>query len=141
MCFLRSESAGTGGRVVNSLRLLLLVVVASFFVGGCEGGRGQKSEGYKESQRQAPPPPPPPGDEGAIGVYLACKAQPRRELSYQEVCELRCLRTRCTAADDCLVSCLTSPDGYREGGGCEHVCFFGAFSVESKPDCWGECLK
>lgn len=71
------------------------------------------------------PSPPPPLDVGQIDRYLACSAKPRRELSPRERCEVEAFRSRCTALDDCYVSCISSPDGFQTGGRCAHVCTFG----------------
>lgn len=87
----------------------------------------------------APPPPPRPPDVGDIGQFQSCKAKPRRNLSAREQCQIEKLADRCTPADDCLVSCITSPQGHQVGGGCSHVCFFGLHRGEPKPPGWSEC--
>lgn len=83
--------------------------------------------------------PPPPPDVGGINQFHSCEAKPRRNLSSREQCQIAKLTARCTAADDCLVSCITSPQGYQVGGGCSHVCFFGPHPGEPKPAGWTEC--
>lgn len=85
------------------------------------------------------PPPPPPPDVGDIGEFHSCQAKPRRGLSPREQCQIEKLAARCTPADDCLVSCITSPDGYKAGGGCSHVCFFGPHQGEPRPPGWAAC--
>ena len=62
-------------------------------------------------------------DYGNINVYQACKAEPRRELSASDRCAILLISQNCTAAADCLVTCESSPDGYKVGGGCSHICF------------------
>lgn len=64
-----------------------------------------------------------PRDYGDIENYHACQAQPRRELSDLDKCEIEVLSQNCSPAADCLVTCISSPDGYKRGGGCFHVCF------------------
>ena len=61
-------------------------------------------------------------DLGPVDRYNHCKAKPRRTLTAQEQCELSMLRSRCSVADDCMVSCLSSPDSIRITHGCSDVC-------------------
>lgn len=86
-----------------------------------------------------PLPPPPPPDQGEIDKFLHCKAKPRRQISEREACQIKKLTARCTATDDCLVSCITSPSGFKEGGACNHTCFFGLHRSETRPSGWNEC--
>ena len=79
-----------------------------------------------------------PPDVGSVSTYNQCKADPRRGLSVREKCQIEKLSARCTAADDCLVSCIASPQGHQVGGGCSHVCS-GQHRGESKPPGWNEC--
>ena len=65
---------------------------------------------------------PAPPDTGEVSRYLSCKAEPRRQLTPRERCELEVLASKCTNSADCYVSCISSPDGPTVGGGCEHVC-------------------
>lgn len=65
---------------------------------------------------------PPPPDVGEISRFLDCAAEPRRDLSSRERCEIAAFKARCNALDDCYVSCLSSPAGVFVGGGCGHVC-------------------
>jgi hypothetical protein len=118
----------------------LLIVAIALACAACKPGAPvQQASTEREATR--PPPPPPPPDEGDIGVFHACKAEPRRTLSALDQCQIDALRARCTPADDCLVSCITSPQGHQTGGGCEHACFFGLHQAEPKPSGWNECLK
>ncbi len=96
-------------------------------------------ERVERGAKITPPPPPPPPDAGDFGTFHSCKAKPRRELSVREKCQIEELSARCTPADDCLVSCISSTQGQQVGGGCSHVCFFGLHRGESKPPGWAEC--
>ncbi len=62
-------------------------------------------------------------DYGEIENYQACQAEPRRELTDLDKCEIEVLSQNCSPAADCLVTCISSPDGYKRGGGCFHICF------------------
>lgn len=64
----------------------------------------------------------PPPDVGDVTHFRNCSAKPRRALSPRERCEIAAFKARCTARDDCYVSCLSSPAGVLVGGGCAHVC-------------------
>ena len=64
-----------------------------------------------------------PMDYGDLTRYNACKAAPRRALTQSDVCAIDLLSQDCTPAADCLVTCESSPDGNKVGGGCWHVCF------------------
>ena len=77
---------------------------------------------------------PPPPDRGDVGRFLNCTAEPRRALSQRELCEVAAFRARCTALDDCYVSCISSPMGVFSGGGCGHVCTFGLHPGAPHPD-------
>lgn len=114
--------------------LCLCVVLGFSVVAGCSVEQGPVA-----SADAAAAPPPPPPDVGDIGRFLACKAEPRRELSARERCQVEALAARCTPADDCLVSCIASPDGHRVGGGCSHVCSFGPHRGEPRPPGWAGC--
>lgn len=61
-------------------------------------------------------------DYGDLETYQNCRAKPRRELTKLEKCEIEVLAEHCTPAADCLITCISSPDGYKRGGGCVHVC-------------------
>lgn len=78
-------------------------------------------------------------DVGDIGRYLNCSAKPRRELSAREKCEVAAFRSRCTALDDCYVSCISSPSGSFVGGRCAHVCTKGPHHGTPLPDTLAEC--
>ena len=62
-------------------------------------------------------------DYGDLANYQNCQAEPRRNLSKQEECIIKLLSDDCTPQADCLVTCESSPDGWRTGGGCHHICF------------------
>lgn len=62
-------------------------------------------------------------DYGDLKTYQSCSAKPRRELTELEKCAMAALSEDCTPAADCLVTCMSSPDGYKRGGGCYHICF------------------
>lgn len=85
------------------------------------------------------PPPPPPRDVGDIGHFLGCEAKPRRDLSPRERCEIEAFRARCTALDDCYVSCISSPDGVSTGGRCAHVCTMGPHRGAPHPPAVQKC--
>ena len=69
------------------------------------------------------------------------KPQPGVVLSARERCEIEKLSARCNAADDCLVTCMSSPDGRNAGGGCWHICFETLHDLRSwnKPNDWERC--
>ena len=96
---------------------------------------------------QSPAPPEttvsihPPPDVGKISRYLNCSAMPRRELSDREKCEVAAFRSRCTALDDCYVSCISSPSGSFVGGRCAHVCTMGLHQSAPPPDSLAECAR
>jgi hypothetical protein len=102
------------------LRLLIALLAIPLLLLGCspEPAPSQASS----TTPQAPPPPPPPPDVGDVSHFLNCSAEPRRALSPRERCEIAAFKARCTALDDCYVSCLNSPAGVFTGGGCGHVC-------------------
>jgi hypothetical protein len=88
----------------------------------------------------APPlPPPATPDVGDIGQFHNCTAQPRRELSAREACEVVAFRSRCTALDDCYVSCISSPAGSFVGGRCAHVCTMGPHQGAPPPKALASC--
>jgi hypothetical protein len=89
------------------VRTLLLVLLFS----GC-------SDADRLAGQTAPAPP----DVGDVSHFLDCTAPPRRPLHEAEQCQLALLRQDCTPFADCLVSCISAPDGHRIGGGCAHVC-------------------
>ncbi len=107
--------------MVRMLATLMLLSV----LGGC---MQKEAAPPTASAAQTPTPPPPPlspPDVGEIDRFLACSATPRRELSPREQCEIEAFKARCTALDDCYVSCISSPNGSFTGGRCAHVCTFG----------------
>jgi hypothetical protein len=84
---------------------------------------------------------PPPPDVGSIGSFLKCSAEPRRDLSAREECEVEAFRSRCTELDDCYVSCISSPSGSFVGGRCAHVCTMGPHAGASPPEALAACAS
>lgn len=84
---------------------------------------------------------PPPPNVGAITEFQSCSVAPSRELDSREKCQIEKLAARCLPADDCLVQCLSSADGKKVGGGCEHVCFAGLHRRPPNPPGWSECVN
>lgn len=84
---------------------------------------------------------PPPPDVGDISRFLNCSAEPRRDLSARERCEIAAFKARCNALDDCYVSCLSSPAGVFVGGGCGHVCTFGPHPGAPHPAAVDACAS
>ena len=72
-------------------------------------------------------------DIGDVAHFQSCKAPIRRSLSDYEMCLRDALANRCSPADDCLVTCISSPQGHLVGGGCAHVCFSSLHSSEPPP--------
>ena len=101
------------------MRFPAALLMALLLMTGCE----QESVPAPVIQADIQIPPPP--DVGDISRFLDCAAEPRRDLSPRERCELAAFKSRCNALDDCYVSCLSSPAGVFTGGGCGHVCTFG----------------
>ena len=122
----------SGSRTVLPGALLLLALCACNPRDGDPAPRPPVTARQVDSG-QPPPPPPPPPDRGDVLHYHACKATPRRELSAREQCVIEAYAKACTPAKDCLVSCIASPHGIEEGGGCSHVCFFGLHPPASNP--------
>jgi TonB family protein len=86
----------------------------------------------------------PPPQVGGVERFQACAAQPPpgATLTAEERCQVDLLRTRCSPADDCLVTCLTSTAAPDLGGGCAHVCFNGPRHRETAwtpPPGWSGC--
>jgi hypothetical protein len=71
-------------------------------------------------------------DYGPILQSLNCQAPVRRELSVSDKCVIDSLKKNCTRAADCMVTCISSPDGERVGGGCFHICFSDATGISWK---------
>jgi len=119
----------------NLLLLMSLLVVVA-----CQP---DSPASHSATVTSAPPPPPPPlpspPDVGDIGEFHNCTAKPRRELSAREACEVAAFRSRCTALDDCYVSCIGSPAGSFGGGRCAHVCTMGPHHGAPPPDALAAC--
>jgi hypothetical protein len=73
--------------------------------------------------------------------FHACKEQPRRNLTALEQCQIAKLRASCTPAHDCLITCMSSPEGHNVGGGCQHVCFSALHKYAPEPKGWASCGK
>lgn len=86
-------------------------------------------------------PVPPPPDVGDIGRFQRCEAEAKRGLSLREQCEIAAFRSRCTALDDCYVSCISSPSGTFVGGRCAHVCTTGPHRGAPPPDALASCAS
>lgn len=82
--------------------------------------RGRRSLGASDVPMVSIPPPP---DVGDVALFSSCKALPRKALTSKEVCQIERLRKSCSPSNDCLVTCLSSPDALKVGGGCDHVFF------------------
>jgi hypothetical protein len=113
----------------NSIFWTVLVLTA--FLSACDS----RNEGKKTSNVVAIEAP----DVGKIDNFLSCKVGARRSLSAKEECQIKKLSTRCSVADDCLVSCISSPDGSKVGGGCEHVCYQALQAEKNSPLSLKEC--
>jgi len=79
----------------------------------------------------------PRDDIGDLQHFNSCKAVPRRKLSPKERCQIAALSSRCSRSDDCLVSCMSSPDG-RLDATCEDGCFF-TKRRDPDPPGWSKC--
>jgi hypothetical protein len=86
-----------------------------------------------------PPPPPSPPDLAYVGQFNNCSARPQRDLSEREKCEVAAFQSRCTALDDCFVSCISSKSGSFDGGRCAHTCTFGPHKAAPPPDAIAGC--
>lgn len=84
---------------------------------------------------------PPPPDVGTVTRFKSCSIDLRRTVNESEKCQIEKLSARCLPADDCMVQCLSSPDGVKVGGGCEHVCFSGLHIRPPSPPKWSECFE
>lgn len=111
----------------------LLLLTSLWLLAACDPQGPALSE-TTASSRPAP-------DVGDIGRYLSCSAMPRRALSEREKCEVAAFRSRCTALDDCHVSCIHSPSGSFVGGRCAHVCSRGPHPGAPPPDALSTCAS
>jgi hypothetical protein len=100
----------------------------------CFAGCGQTEAPASSSPRFFAPP-----DVGDVSHFNSCTAKPRRVVSPREACEMKALAARCTPADDCLVSCIASPEGFSVGGACWHVCFSAMHVRGQDPIDWAQC--
>ena len=97
----------------NHTRTLCIAIALSCLI-GC-GAEDEKPHNSSAPFREPP-------DVGDVGNFNACLGTPRRVLSEFEQCKIRAYKERCTAEDDCFVTCISSPDSPKVGGGCGHVC-------------------
>ena len=74
---------------------------------------------------------PPPDESYLDRPFNSCKAKPTNsvQLTPAEKCWSKELAARCSAADDCLVSCIASGVARDLGGGCWHSCFQVKFNL------------
>ncbi|ALN90597.1 hypothetical protein [Lysobacter gummosus] len=120
---------------MNRLHALIFSALVMIGVAACSASEPHLPGATAESRQPEPPPP----DTGDIAHFHACKAPPRRTLSERERCQIEKLAARCTPADDCLVSCLASPDADKVGGRCVHTCFSGVHRGEPRPAGFADC--
>lgn len=84
---------------------------------------------------------PSPPIVGDIHEFKNCEVVPQKALTKTEQCQIEKLAKRCLPADDCLVQCLSGPDGANIGGGCEHVCFSQLHVRPPSPPGWLDCSE
>jgi hypothetical protein len=123
------------------LRDGLALVAVALLVVGMSGCGEAPSPSRATTSTAADPFVPPPPDVGDVTRYQACKARPRRALSQREHCQIATFAAQCNQANDCLVTCLSSPDGDTVGGGCWHVCFSALHRDEPLPPGFDECQR
>lgn len=135
------NQASTVYRVFLPVVVLAFAVVVSACGKSASGGTAAQS--IARISQPPPPPPPPPPDVGDIRHFHNCRNIPRRALSQSEACLVEKLRADCTAAADCVLTCLSSPDGANVGGGCDHVCFGYEIhhSWNDRPKAMDECRE
>jgi hypothetical protein len=112
----------------------LLIAATTVLLVGCVPHDGQSASGHSAI---SVPPPPVVGDLNQFG---SCSAKPERTLTDSEKCQIEKLTSRCLPADDCMVQCISSRDGIKVGGGCEHVCFSGLHARPPFPPEWSKCF-
>ena len=120
---------------LDVIAILLFISAA-----GCAQEEGKENPSVVASEVATVPVSPPP-DVGDVNVFNSCKAFPRRTLTSKEACQIEHLRKTCSPADDCLVTCLNSPDALRVAGGCNHVCFSYLHKDSPLPKEFPECSK
>lgn len=123
-------------RIVGITLLAGLILAVS----GCDRGNLPSAVEPATSHEAQPPPSP---DVGDIAHFHDCKKLPQRKLSVFEECLVGRLKNQCTAAADCVLTCLASPDGHSVGGGCDHVCFGNnvRFGLKDRPTAIDECRE
>lgn len=115
---------------------IVLCALIMTLAAGCGRTDGISADPDQELPSVAVPPPP---DVGDIAAFQGCEAVPRRTLSSTELCQVGVLRKRCLPADDCLVTCIGSPDARRLEGGCAHACFSYLHKSWSEPKGYADC--
>lgn len=121
---------------MNSLCALVGTLVAVFVL--MAGGCTSKNQGDDSNVADIAPPPP---NVGGVTQFKSCSIDLKRTIDESEKCQIEKLSARCLPADDCMVQCLSSPDGVKVGGGCEHVCFSALHTRPPSPPGWSECFK
>jgi len=86
-----------------------------------------------------------PPDVGFLDLsFGSCRADPGYgiRVTSEESCMITKLKTRCSAADDCLAQCLARGVGRHVGGGCAHLCFDTKFDLSkwTAPAGFDECV-
>lgn len=119
--------------MIASRQSALILATCIFCLCGCSRDSDQ---GYLHSSALVPPPP----SVGNVNKFEFCKARPEKPLSASEKCQIKKLSARCLPADDCMIQCISSRDGQSVGGGCEHVCFSGAYVQPPLPPDWKACF-
>lgn len=117
-------------------RLLLVILLC---IAGCAQDRNETARQVDTVGDKASVSVPPLPDVGDVNKFYSCKALPRRKLTDKEVCQINRLKQRCLPSDDCLVTCLSSPDALKVSGGCEHVCFSYLHKESAPPGGYGDC--
>lgn len=121
-------------------RLNIIAIFLFIFATGCVQEEGKEHRSVVASEAVTVPVPPPP-DVGNVNVFNSCKALPSRTLTSKEACQIEHLRNSCSPSNDCLVTCLNSPDALKVVGGCSHVCFSYLHKDSPLPEEFSECSK
>lgn len=121
-------------RILGTMLTAGLILAAC----GCGGGNLPSASGPAAPHEAQPPPPP---DVGDIAHFHGCTTLPQRKLSAYEDCLVGRLKSQCTPAADCILTCLASPHGNSVGGGCDRVCFGNnlRFQPKDRPSAMDQC--
>lgn len=113
-------------KTANFILLILLVAGCNNNIQAINGKHGRQNQASMEPHR----------DFGNIKKHQNCNAPTRKELNESERCAIDLWKKNCTRASDCLITCTSSPDGEKIGGGCFHICFSPATGLkwEDQPD-------